>query len=171
MATDDDAVVAERIQGRDGPMGTLSAAPVTEVSLDHRTNRHYRLVFGAPFEVLAMDHAQAITARRATFRPGDRFGLALWEANDFGTTQWRVLVCRALRAGETGVRVPQVRPGAHVLLDITGATRARAALHWLSPYVESGAATTLPDEVFMAAAFRLAHMSLARLKSYASGRV
>lgn len=170
MATDADAVVAEWVHGLYRPSGTPSV-PATEVRLDHRTNRHYRLVFGAPFEVLAVDHSHAITARRATFRPGDRFGLALWEANDFGTTQWRVLVCRALRAGETGVRVPQVRPGAQVLLDIAGATRAKAALRWLSPYVESGLATKLPDEVFIAAGFRLANMPLARLKSYAAGRV
>ncbi len=141
----------------------------TEVHLEYRTNRRYRLLFGAPFDVMAMDQPHPPGGRIAFFRPGDRFGLALWEANDFGTTHWRVLVCRALRAGETGTRVPQVRPGAFVLLDIEGATRAKAALHWLSPYVQFGDAASLPDATFVETEFRLKNTPLARLKSYVGG--
>ncbi|HMM58219.1 MAG TPA: DUF2840 domain-containing protein [Rudaea sp.] len=139
---------------------------LTEVHLMCRSNRRYRLLFGTPFDVVAMDQPHPPGARIAFFRPGERFGLALWEANDFGTIRWRVLVCRALHVGQTGTRVPQVRPGAHVLLDITGATRAKAALYWLAPHVESGSVVTLPDAVFIEAGFRIANTPLSRLKAY-----
>ena len=91
------------------------------------------------------------------------------EANDYGTTHWRVLVCRSLRAGEAGQRVPQVRPGAHVLLDVEGATRAKAAVHWLSSYIQSGEAVALPDERYLETGFRLNTTPLARLKRFAEG--
>jgi len=144
---------------------------LTEVHLEYRSNRRYRLLFGLPFDVIAMDHPAPPGGRIAFFRPGDRFGLALWEANDFGTTHWRVLVCRALASAENGVRVPQVRPGAHILLDVKGATRAKAALHWLAPYVEAGDALSLPEERFAETEFRLKNTPLARLKAYAEGNV
>ena len=90
----------------------------------------------------------------------------LWELNDVGTTHWRVLVCRALRAGETGTRVPQVQPGAAVLLDVEGATRVQAALCWLSPHVDSGDALALPEARFVETDFRLKNTPLVRLKAY-----
>jgi hypothetical protein len=142
---------------------------LTEVELEYRSNRRYRLLFGAPFDVIAMDQPAPPGGRIAFFRPGDRFGLALWDANDFGTVSWRVLVCRALGFGESGVRVPQVRPGAHVLLDVEGATRAKAALYWLRPYIEAGEALALPEARFAEVDFRLKNMPLARLTVYAEG--
>ena len=144
---------------------------LTEVHLEYRSNRRYRLLFGAPFDVIAMDQPAPPGGRIAFFRPGDRFGLALWEANDFGTTHWRVLVCRALALSETGVHVPQVRPGACVLLDVRGATRAKATLHWLAPYVEAGDALSMPEERFVETEFRLKNTPLARLKAYAEGNL
>ncbi|WP_395641430.1 DUF2840 domain-containing protein [Rudaea sp.] len=142
-------------------------APLTEVHLEYRSNRRYRLLFGAPFDVIDMDTPRPPGGRIAFFRPGDRFGLVLWDLNDFGTTHWRVLVCRALRAGETGARVPQVQPGAVVLLDVVGATRARAALTWLRPTIDRGDALALPDARFVEADFRLNNTPLVRLKAYA----
>lgn len=141
-------------------------ALLTEVHLEYRSNRRYRLLFGAPFDVIDMDHPRPPGGRIAFFRPGERFGLALWEANDYGTTKWRVLVCRPLRAGETGSHVPQVHPGAAVLLDVEGVTRAKAALHWLRPYIESGEALALPEARFVEADFRFKNTPLARLKAY-----
>ena len=154
-------------------LGTTSAGELllTEVHLEYRSNRRYRLLFGAPFDVIAMDHPAPPGGRIAFFRPGDRFGLALWEANDFGTTHWRVLACRALASHETGARVPQVRPGARVLLDVKGATRAKAALHWLAPYVEAGDALSMPEDRFIETEFRLKNTPLARLKAYAEGNL
>lgn len=140
--------------------------PLTEVHLEYRSNRRYRLLFGAPFDVIDMDHPRPPGGRIAFFRPDERFGLALWEANDYGTTQWRVLVCRALRAGESGTRVPQVHPGAVVLFDVEGATRAKAALYWLRPYIESGDALTLPEARFVEADFHIKNTPLVRLKAY-----
>lgn len=140
---------------------------LTEVHVEYRSNRRYRLLFGLPFDVIAMDHPAPPGGRIAFFQPGDRFGLALWEANDFGTTHWRVLVCRALRADEAGVRVPQVQPGACVLLDVEGATRAKAALQWLRPYIETGDALALPEARIVEIDFWLKNSLLARLKAYA----
>jgi hypothetical protein len=151
--------------------GSTGELLLTEVHLEYRSNRRYRLLFGAPFDVIAMDHPAPPGGRIAFFRPGDRFGLALWEANDFGTTHWRVLVCRALTSRETGARVPQVQPGARILLDVKGATRAKAALHWLAPYVEAGDALSMPEERFIETEFRLKNTPLARLKAYAEGNL
>jgi len=145
-------------------------APLTEVHLEYRSNRRYRLLFGAPFDVVDMDAPRPPGGRIAFFRPGERFGLVLWELNDVGTTHWRVLVCRALRAGETGARVPQVQPGAAVLLDVEGATRARAAMVWLRPYIESGEALAVPEVRFIEADFRLNNTPLVRLKAYVEVR-
>jgi hypothetical protein len=146
--------------------GCDAATPYTEVQLEYRSNRRYRLLFGAPFDIVDMDQPRPPGGRIAFFAPDARFGLALWEANDFGTTAWRVLVCRALRAGETGARVPQVQPGAAVLLDVAGATRARAALRWLRPYVDAGDALALPEARFIDANLWLNDAPLARLKAY-----
>ena len=145
------------------------ALRLTEVHLVYRSNRRYRLLFGTPFDVVAMDQPHPPGARIAFFRPGERFGLALWEANDYGTVRWRVLVCRALHVGQSGTRVPQVVPGAHVLMDVAGAARAKAALHWLAPYVQSGDVAGLPDATFIETGFRLATTPLVRLRAYAQG--
>lgn len=150
-------------------MDACADAPLTEVHLEYRSNRRYRLLFGAPFDVIDMDHPRPPGGRIAFFRPGDRFGLALWEESDSGATSWRVLVCRALRAGETGTHVPQVRPGAAVLLDVEGATRAKAALYWLRPYIESGEPLALPEARFLETDFRLKSTPLVRLKAYTDG--
>lgn len=139
---------------------------LTEVRLVYRSNRRYRLLFGAPFDVVSMDQPHPPGARIAFFRPGERFGLALWEANDYGTARWRVIVCRALSAGQSGARVPQVSPGAHVLMDVSGALRAKAALHWLAPIVQSGSFVGMPDTAFIEAGFRLANTPLSRLRAY-----
>jgi hypothetical protein len=144
----------------------IANAPLTEVHLEYCSNRRYRLLFGAPFDVIDMDTPRPPGGRIAFFRPGDRFGLVLWELKDVGVTHWRVLVCRALRPGETGARVPQVQPGAVTLLDIAGATRARAALTWLRPYIDRGDALALPEERFIEADFRLKNTPLVRLKAY-----
>jgi hypothetical protein len=142
----------------------------TEVHLEYRSNRRYRLLFGTPFDVIDMDHPRPPGGRIAFFRPGDRFGLVLWELSDAGAMHWRVLVGRALRADETGTRLPQVRPGADVLLDVQGATRAKAALMWLRPYIESGEVLALPEARFLETDFRLKNTPLVRLKAYTKVR-
>lgn len=142
-------------------------APLTEVHLEYRSNRRYRLLFGAPFDIVDMDAPRPPGGRIAFFRPGDRFGLVLWDLHDTGSAHWRVLVCRALRAGETGTRVPQVQPGAVTLLDVEGATRTSAALVWLRPYIDHGDTLALPEARFMETDFRLNNTPLVRLKAYA----
>jgi len=151
----------------DGSVIAGADAPLTEVHLEYRSNRRYRLLFGTPLDVIDMDQPRPPGGRIAFFRPGDRFGLVLWELNDVGVTHWRVLVCRALRTGEKGSRVPQVQPGAATLFDVEGATRARAALTWLRPHVDSGDALALPEARFIEADFRIKNTPLVRLKGHA----
>lgn len=154
-------------RGVNTPVIAGADEPLTEAHLEYRSNRRYRLLFGNPFDVIDMDQPRPPGGRIAFFRPGDRFGLVLWDLNDVGVTRWRVLVCRALHAGETGTRVPQVLPGATTLLDVEGATRARVALTWLRPYVDNGDALSLPEARFIEADFRLNNTPLVRLKAYA----
>lgn len=54
------------------------------------------------------------------FRPGARFGLVFWNKNQFGTQDWSVTILRACALGERIERVPQVRPGAEILLHAAG---------------------------------------------------
>jgi Protein of unknown function (DUF2840) len=75
--------------------------------------------------------SDAVARRLLYFAAGDRFGLDFWGANEYGTTAWRVVICEALGAGEHGDKLPHVRPLVSVLLDINGAQRGQAFMHWL----------------------------------------
>lgn len=74
----------------------------------------------------------------ACFRPGALFGLSLWESNHYGTTRWHLYICRSLGPGEPGYRVPQVSPGADVLLHARNKTHVKHVLRWLQDLGDQG---------------------------------
>ena len=84
----------------------------------------------------------------ALFAPGALFGLDIWERNEYGTTRWTFYVLRAGAPGEVVTHVPQVHPGAIVLLEAQGVTRAQAALRWLADIEKTLDPATLPGDSY-----------------------
>ena len=85
---------------------------------------NYWLPFGNPTHWQEPDRRRAL----AYFAPGQLFGYIRWEANEYGTRYWRFWVLRAGRIGTRLCRVPGVKPGGEILLDVRGKTRVKRAL-------------------------------------------
>ena len=62
------------------------------------------------------------------FDAGQVFGFVRWRGDGYGTQTWRVMVARALAAGEEGTAIPGLEPGGEVLLHAFGMARAKRAL-------------------------------------------
>ncbi|EQD30215.1 hypothetical protein B1A_05553 [mine drainage metagenome] len=92
---------------------------------------NYALIAGNPVRVIEFERSASITIKDAYFEPGARFALSLWRRNEFGTTAWRTIILQAVSAHENAQRVPQVRPGARVIFDLSGPLRGRIAHHWI----------------------------------------
>jgi hypothetical protein len=102
-----------------------NAAPLTRVSLafvEQRINLYLR--FGHPQREQTIDHWQ----RCAFFTSGACFARILWQANDYGTTRWQLLVLQACASRDRMHRIPGIRPGARILLHVEGERRMRAVL-------------------------------------------
>jgi hypothetical protein len=108
------------------PLGERSsAAPLTRVSIvfvEQRINLYLR--FGRPQQEHRLDHRQ----RCAFFLPGACFARICWQANDYGTTRWQLLVLQAGLPQDRMHRIPGIRPGARILLHVEGERRVQAVL-------------------------------------------
>ena len=115
---------------------------LTAVYIRYRKNRiNHRLRFGTP----VIETRLGWHSRLASFKPGHIFGYIRWSANDYGTQDWRLFVCKAggfhsqnlgLDGGNTGhhnrlTRIPGVLPGAHILLQSQGKARVKRALGYI----------------------------------------
>jgi len=99
--------------------------PLTRVSLafaEQRINLYLR--FGHPQREQRVDRWQ----RHAFFPPRACFARVLWQANDYGTTRWQLLVLQACAPQDRMQRIPGIRPGAHILLHVEGERRVRLVL-------------------------------------------
>lgn len=76
------------------------------------------------------DHWQDVDRRRAYayFRPGRVFGYVRWEANDYGTKDWRFIIVKTEEPSLMMSRVPGVTPGGEVLLYVKGSAQVKRAL-------------------------------------------
>ena len=109
-----------------------TGAEVIEAIREGLLNRY--VLAGEPSSVGPWKVGEEGTRRRLlTFPVGRRFVLDSWERNEYGSTRWRVLVCEPISAGETGQKLPGIRPLVRVLLDVSGVRRAQAFLAWLRP--------------------------------------
>ena len=116
---------------------------LTAVYIRYRKNRiNHRLRFGEPqSETWLGWHS-----RLASFKPAKIFSYIRWSANEYGTQDWRLFVCKAggshsqnleLDGGNTGhhnclTRIPGVLPGAHILLKTQGKARVKRALVYIN---------------------------------------
>ena len=99
---------------------------LTRVSLifvEQRMNVYLR--FGRPQCTRRVDRFRSLVF----FRPGSVFGRIWWEANEYGTTRWDLMVLQAGTPLQTLQRVVGVAPGATVLLHVRGPKKVPLALH------------------------------------------
>lgn len=98
---------------------------LTRVSLAYvayRLNLYLR--FGEPAYYVQHDRWR----RMAVFRPAAMFCRIRWEANDYGTVRWQLMVMQACTSLDAAQRIPGVRPGARLLLHADGEQQMRATL-------------------------------------------
>ena len=107
------------------PSSQPSSAPLTRVSLAYIEPRFkLYLRFGEPARTLRLDRWR----RCAVFLPRAMFCRVRWEANDYGTIRWQLMVMQAATPLDGMQRIPGVRPGARLLLHAEGENAVRAVL-------------------------------------------
>ncbi|HBP1854980.1 DUF2840 domain-containing protein [Pseudomonas aeruginosa] len=105
--------------------GQAGNAPLTRVSLaylEHRFKLYLR--FGEPARTLQLDRWR----RCALFLPSAMLCRIRWQANDYGTIRWQLMVMQACTPLDTMQRIPGVQPGARLLLHAEGDANVRAVL-------------------------------------------
>lgn len=115
--------------GASAPSPAMAAFPgqaaLTRVSLAFIAQRmNLYLRFGTPARIVQLDRWRRI----AVFLPGAVFCRIRWEANDYGTTCWQLMVMQACTPLEVAQRIPGVQPGARLLLHAEGERSIRAVL-------------------------------------------
>lgn len=102
-----------------------SSAPLTRVSLAYIEPRFkLYLRFGEPARTLQLD----CWRHCAMFMPGAMFCRVRWQANDYGTIRWQLMVMQATTPFDAVQRIPGVQPGACLLLHAEGDANVRAVL-------------------------------------------
>ena len=82
------------------------------------------LRFGEPARTHQLDRWR----RCAVFQPGAMFCRIRWQANDYGTVRWQLMVMQACTPLDAAQRIPGVQPGARLLLHAEGENQVRAVL-------------------------------------------
>ena len=107
------------------PSGQSASAPLTRVALAYIEARFkLYLRFGEPARTLRLDDWR----RCAVFLPGAMLCRIRWQANDYGTIRWQLMVMQACTPLDAAQRIPGVQPGARLLLHAEGDTNVRAVL-------------------------------------------
>ena len=107
------------------PSGQLASAPLTRVALAYIEPRFkLYLRFGEPARMHQLDRWR----RCAVFQPGAMFCRIRWQANDYGTIRWQLMVMQACTPLDAAQRIPGVQPGARLLLHAEGENQVRAVL-------------------------------------------
>jgi hypothetical protein len=98
---------------------------LTEVELIHLEGKIERWIrFGREAQERILDRRRRVLA----FAPGAVFAFVRWASNDYGTIVSRIDVLRSVDAGRSLSTVPFVRPGAEILLRISGWPRVEQVL-------------------------------------------
>ena len=105
--------------------GRPVSAPLTRVALAYIELRFkLYLRFGEPARTHQLDRWR----RCAVFLPGAMFCRIRWQANDYGTIRWQLMVMQACTPLDAAQRIPGVQPGARLLLHAEGEDQVRAVL-------------------------------------------
>lgn len=120
-------------------IGRTGAARLTRVSLayiDQRIDIYLR--FGEPARIIRLDRWRRV----AMFLPGAMFCRIRWQANDYGTVRWQLMVMQACTPLDASQRIPGVLPGARLLLHAEGEPAVRAVLAQIDAIEALGIAPT-----------------------------
>ena len=107
------------------PSGQPASAPLTRVALaylDQRCDLYLR--FGEPARIIRLDRWR----RCAVFLPNAVLCHVRWQANDYGTIRWQLMVMQACTPLDAAQRIPGVQPGARLLLHAEGENQVRTVL-------------------------------------------
>ena len=99
--------------------------PLTRVALayiDQRFDLYLR--FGDPARIIRFDRWR----RCAVFTPNAVLCRIRWQANDYGTIRWQLMVMQTCMPMDGAQRIPGVQPGACLLLHAEGEQSVRAVL-------------------------------------------
>ncbi len=133
------AETAALIQPPHRLVGQADSVPLIRVSLafiDRRFNLYLR--FGEPARTLQLDRWR----RCAMFLSASVFCRVRWQANDYGTTRWQLMVMQACTPLDAVQRIPGVQPGARLLLHVEGEQKVRAVLEKIDAIEALGIAAT-----------------------------
>jgi len=97
---------------------------------------NFWLRFGQPVQRIDLDRRRAL----AVFGPGQIFGYVRWHANEFGTQAWSFSIGKTRWPNQQITRLEGVRPGAAILLSLSGAARVRRALKRIDRLESQGVA-------------------------------
>ncbi|PXX07137.1 uncharacterized protein DUF2840 [Paraburkholderia tropica] len=105
--------------------GQAGAVPLTRVSLAYIERRiDVYLRFGKPAHTIRLDRWRRV----AVFLPRSMFCRIRWQANDYGTIRWQLMVMQACTPLDVAQRIAGVQPGARLLLHVEGEPAVRAVL-------------------------------------------
>ncbi|MFW6853333.1 DUF2840 domain-containing protein [Burkholderia gladioli] len=105
--------------------GHAGIAPLTRVLLAYIEQRiDVYLRFGEPARTVRLDRWRRV----AVFLPGALFCRIRWQANDYGTIRWQLMVMQACTPLDAAQRIPGVLPGARLLLHAEAEPAVRAVL-------------------------------------------
>ncbi len=140
-------------------------ATYTAVALEHcPERRNVRLIFGTPRYIQDDIQTHALTRRTAYFQAGSIFAVDAWEGGSIadrqGTvrTRTRHRACYILRSafpGEILTRVPNVTPGARILVHTEGVRRCKFLLAWLEELEKRCDPCSLESEWYEAKSLRV----------------
>jgi hypothetical protein len=107
------------------PVGVADGVPLTRVALayiDQRFDLYLR--FGDPARIIRFDRWR----RCEVFTPNAVLCRIRWQANDYGTIRWQLMVMQACMPMDGAQRISGVQPGARLLLHAEGEQSVRAVL-------------------------------------------
>ncbi|ULU23296.1 DUF2840 domain-containing protein [Dyella terrae] len=105
-----------------GQAGVVSLTRVSLAYVEQRIDLYLR--FGEPARTVRLDRWRRV----AVFLPGAMLCRIRWQANDYGTIRWQLMVMQTCTPLDAAQRIPGVLPGAQLLLHAEGEPAVRAAL-------------------------------------------
>lgn len=93
-----------------------------------------RIRFGRVVEQKRLDRHRRVLS----FAPASIFAFVRWTSNDFGTVTSRIDILRAVGTGQRFTAVPYVKPGAEILLRLSGWPRVARVLQTIDAVEELG---------------------------------
>src|SRR3546814_19621888 len=105
------------------PSGQPASAPLTRVALAYIEPRFkLYLRFGEPARTHQLDRWR----RCAVFLPGAMFCRIRWQANDYGTIRWQLMLLQACTRFDAEQRIPGGQPDPPLRLPPAGGPQERA---------------------------------------------